>query len=260
MNLRRLIGGLLAAVLLLHCSHRSPADKGSASAPALETIQQRLEANYRTLQTLNGQAILTVESPEASYTANARIWFRKPDSLYIKVEAAFGIDVGRLFIAANRFVLFMPRMNLCYYGDVAALPLDEFLSVEMRYDELMPLLFGQEDLSGFEPLAYTRVDREWLIAGERDSLHLSYRYDPSTGAIRETRASDSLGVLLWSKTFDRFTRKKNLLLPQTIRLQQPGENRAVGLFYNHLAVNDKVVMKNLSFSLPANVQRIELKE
>lgn len=260
MNLRRLIGGLPVAVLLLHCSHRTPADKGSASPPAPATIQQRLEANYRTLQTFNGQAILTVESPEASYAANAHIWFRKPDSLCIKVEAAFGIDVGRLFIAANRFVLFMPRMNLCYYGDVAALPLDEFLSVEMRYDELMPLLFGREDLSRFDPLEYTRIDRDWLIAGRRDSLHLRYRYDPSTGAIRETQAHDSLGVVLWSKTFDRFTRKKNLLLPQTIRLQQPGENRAVGLFYNHLAVNDKVVMKNLSFSIPANVQRIELKE
>jgi hypothetical protein len=232
----------------------------SLTPVAQQALRNRLAANFRNLQSLKGRATLTVETPEISYTADAAIWFRRPDSLFVKVEAAFGIDVGWLFCANDRFVLYLPQQNLCYYGATQALPLEDFISFDMEYPDLLRLIFGEEQLEEKLDLHSVYAGKEWLLSGEHDSLSYYYRYSEALGMITRAEVRDAAGAALRVKTFERFSKKKNTLMPQTIRLQQPAEKRAIGLFYHSLALNDPFVVKNLSFRIAPNAQRIRLEE
>jgi hypothetical protein len=251
---------LPAVVFLLHCSRPPQLETEISSLGTQSAIRQRIAANFSALQSLKGQATLTVETPELSYTAGARIWFHRPDSLFIKVEVAFGIDVGWLYSAGNRFVLYLPRQNICYTGSTSALPLEEFISFNMSYSELLRLLFGEESPEGVEKFRSTIDGKEWLLTGTKDSLAFRYRYDSSRGVVTEVEVRDQIGMPLRLKTFSRFTKKNKVMAPQSIRLQQPGENRAIGLFYHSLSINENVILKNLKMRIPQNAQRIELED
>lgn len=250
----------MLATAWLGCSRQPKTMADWTMSPSPVAIRERISANFAGLQTLKGQATLSVETPEASYIANARIWFRRPDTVAIKVEASFGIDVGSLFAAADRFVLYLPRENICYTGFTSSLPLETFLSFPISYEELMHLLFGEEQPVEMKPFHATSKNQEWLLSGSWDARAYQYRFVADKGVVAEAKAWDQDGSLLWTKTFTRFVKKKRVVLPQSIRLEQPGEHRAIGLFYHTLTLNDQLIMKNIAGRIPANAQRIEWEE
>lgn len=251
---------MLTVLAVLHCGRQPGQSSHAPNALSQGAIRERIAINFNGLQALKGQANLTVETPEESFTATARIWFHRPDSLFIIVEAAFGIDVGRLYAAGDRFILYLPRQNLCYTGSTGNLPLSEFISYDMSYSELLRMLFGEEYPEIEQGFECVPAGNEWRLGGRKDSLTCRYLYDNSKGLLLEAEGRDSSGALLWQKKFSRFKKKNKVTIAQSIRFQQPEENRAIALFYQNVSINEKVTIKNQKLRIPNNAQRIELED
>jgi hypothetical protein len=245
---------MAVAVVLSHCG---PSRRQAGSLPTSAAVTAGLQKNFSNVQSLKGQATLSVETPEQSFSTSARIWFQRPDSLFIKLEAAFGIDVGWLFAAGDRFVLYLPRQNTYYTGSTRSIPLDQFISLDFEYAELLRLIFGEEWPEGKTDPFPHQVDRLWSIHSVKDTLTLEYLYDPARAAIVETIGRGHDGDTVIRKTFSRFTKKKNCQIPQTIRLQMTPAREAVSLFYHTLQINEKLTMKKLGLRIPKNAQHIQ---
>lgn len=251
---------MLTVLVMLHCGRQPGQTSHAPDTLSQEAIRGRILANFNALRSLKGQANLTVETPEQSFTATARIWFHRPDSLFIIVEAAFGIDVGRLYAAGDRFILYLPRQNLCYTGSTEHLPLSEFISYDMSYDELLRMLFGEEYPAITSQYQSASSGKAWRLTGMTDSLTCSFLYDNKTGLILEAEGRDQHGAVLWQKKYSRFKKKNKVTVAQSIRFQEPEEKRAIALFYNSVSINETVVIKNQKLRIPANAQRIELED
>jgi hypothetical protein len=248
----------MAVVLAL--SHCGPSRRNTSSPLPSAQVTTGLQKNFNNVQSLKGQATLSVETPEQSFSTAARIWFQRPDTLFIKLEAAFGIDVGWLFAAGEHFVLYLPRQNTYYTGSTGSIPLDQFISMDFEYPELLRLIFGEEWPEGqVDPFPHL-ADRLWSIHSVKDTLNIDYLYDPAREAIVETIGRDQHGIPVIRKTFSRFIRKKGCIIPQTIRLQMTPAREAVSLFYHSLQLNEKLSMKKLGLRIPKNAQHIQWEE
>lgn len=253
----RFIAVLILSLTLSQCG--SSRRDHSRPQPAAE-VTARLQKNFANVHSFKGQATLSVETPEQSFSTSARIWFQRPDTLYIKLEAAFGIDVGWLFAAGDHFVLYLPRQNTYYTGSTRSIPIDQFISMDLSYTELARLVFGQEWPEGtLQPFPQQR-ERVWSIHSVQDTLELEYLYDPAREAVIETIGRNAQGIPVLQKTFSRFTKKKNCIIPQTIRLQMPPARQAVSLFYHSMQLNDRLTMKELGLRIPKNAHHIEWEE
>jgi hypothetical protein len=245
---------MAVALVMSHCG---PSRRHSTTLPASAVVTAGLQKNFNNIQSLKGQATLSVETPEQSFSTSARIWFQRPDTLFIKLEATFGIDVGWLFAAGEHFVLYLPRQNTYYTGSTRSMPLDQFISLDFQYAELLRLIFGEEWPEGSTDPFPHQADRLWSMHSVKDTLQLEYLYDPAREAVVETIGRDHHGVTVMRKTFSRFTKKKNCLIPQTIRLQMLPAREALSLFYHTLQINEKVSMKKLGLRIPKNAQHIQ---
>lgn len=253
----RFIAVLTLSLTLSHCgSSRRDHTRLRPTAEVTATLQN----NFANVHSFKGQATLSVETPEQSFSTSALIWFQRPDTLYIKLEAAFGIDVGWLFAAGDHFVLYLPRQNTCYTGSTRSIPIDQFISLDLSYAELARLVFGQEWPEGTLQPFPQQMDRLWSIRSVQDTLELEYLYDPAQLAVIETIGRTLQGITVLHKTFSRFTKKKNCIIPQTIRLQMPLARQAVSLFYHSMQLNDRLAMKKLGLRIPKNAHHIEWEE
>ena len=217
-----------------------------------------LRGNYQRLQTLKGRARLIIESPGGSYSASSTVALKKPDSIFIKVEATFGIDVGWLFADRQRFVLYAPFQNRCITGVSDSLKLGRFLAVDMTFDRFMQALAGIE-------LAQELTEKELrldgsaiLLSGAAGQLQQRIWIDPYWGAATRVEIRDSQNRLVSLAEYGQFVRSNGVRLPRKIRLQRPLDKASLTLFYQRLQANEKLKRKDFPVAVPENAERIEI--
>ena len=132
------LGGICVFVFMMQCAPALQRPAISQNETQWHTVQNVLENNFKKLRTLKGQGKLIVETQDVSYNANAQIVFKNPDSVLIKVEAIFGIDVGSLFADRKAFKVYIPSHNTCYFGKSESLEKNQLIAF------FIPPNFGQK--------------------------------------------------------------------------------------------------------------------
>src|SRR5512134_1316522 len=82
--------------MLSSCASSSRSVRLDAGAKP-EAIYLQVSDNYRRLQTFRGAGKLIIDSPRTQVVASATVLTRQPDSMFIKIEATFGVDAGFFF-------------------------------------------------------------------------------------------------------------------------------------------------------------------
>ncbi len=223
-----------------------------------KTIPAVINKNYNKLKTLQGTGRLTIETSQFNYTANSQIRLQKPDSLYIKVEAMFGIDVGTLFADSKQFILYTPMQNSYISGSIDSLGKVHFIDFYSNYSNLFQSLSGIEKIEKLNNPKLANTEKGLLLTGEKDSLYYHYWIDPYMGVIEKIEILDANNEIILLQEFDRFVKYQGVYLPKTIRLKKPSEKKAFTLFYNKLIVNSKLDKKDFEIKIPKTASQIEL--
>ncbi|MBN1542345.1 DUF4292 domain-containing protein [candidate division KSB1 bacterium] len=249
---------LTAALTALQCA-------GSKSSPILgqqehqwDVVQRVLQQNYDNLQTLSASGKVIIETPQASYTANSTIYLIKPDSVYIKIEAAFGIDVGVLFADRRGFVLYTPLQNTVYTGPADSFNLDRFLSFRLSYDKLLNVLSGLEVAEQITSGTIRRQENQLLLLnsnGEQKVLHV---VDPYFGVISQTQAFNKNRELIFLAQYSRFSTVNGVRIPKTIRIQRPDQKESITFFYNTVSINQEIDPRKFTINIPEKAIKIAL--
>ena len=219
-------------------------------------VKNVVERNYHKLKTLKGQGRLIVETPQQSYNATSTVVIKKPDSVFIKVEAAFGIDIGWMFTDRNSYIIYTPYQNLYYTGPVDSLNLRNFLSFDLTFEKLLQTLTGMVLIEDIPDLRLTRDNNKLLLTGNQGKLR--YWVDPMQGVVTRVEKRDERNRLLQLEEYQRYTVIKNVHIPRTIRIQRPRQREALTLFYTRLEVNKKVSAKDFKIKIPESALRIYL--
>src|SRR5512136_2125038 len=96
---------LVLPLLFASCSSsRAPIALDTQKVGAAELLRL-VQKNSDRLQSLTGKGNLSFEAPEMAGSAFFSLALKKPDSLLVKLQGPFGIDVGMVFLSRTRFVV-----------------------------------------------------------------------------------------------------------------------------------------------------------
>jgi hypothetical protein len=265
--------------IITGCAGRAP-ELNRDSQP--EELYQRVVENYRRLQTFRGEGPLTIESPKMRLSAPALILVLKPDSIFIKVEAALGIDAGFFFADRRQFATFSPLENLYFFGETAKVRELTLFQMDLTYDEMMSGMVGAALPHFDSTFTITREGETYRCEGKREprlagDLHgngmtqyaaaidravwgVTYWINPARGVVVKAEERDENGELYARQEFKRFRQVRGVWLPQLIQMQRPALKERLTIFYNHIEVNNKIAASEFGIRVPQNARRVDLSD
>jgi hypothetical protein len=270
---------ILVGLILAGCAGRAPKLDREWQP---QELYGRVVENYRRLQTFRGEGPLTVESPEYRLSAPARILVLKPDSIFIKVEAALGVDAGFFFADRRQFATFSPLENLYLYGETSRVRELTLFQMDLTYDEMMSGMVGAAlplfdstftvtrdgEMYRFEGTRRQRFNDNaangltQYAAAEIDSAlwRVTYWVNAERGVVTKAEERLASGELYARQEFKRFRQARGVWLPQLIQMQRPGAKERLTIFYNRVEVNDKIAATEFVIRVPKSAKRVDLSD
>ena len=259
---RRLVYGLVCAGFLALLPCGCTVWKTRPVIPMEERSAARvlaiINANAEKLDHLKGRGRMTLEMSGRSMTLDAHIIMNRPDTLYIRLEALFGLDVGWLFVDKERYTLFNAMQNTYASGAIDSLPGGALPGFEVDVSHFLGSLTGLESARNMHDLQMSRDEDGLAVEGLTALGRQKHWMDRSRGVVVRSESYDSTGAVLLQAAYERFSRINGVQVPRTIRLKRPPENQSITIFYQQLQINEALSAKDFKLKIPANARRIDL--
>ncbi|MBN1561083.1 DUF4292 domain-containing protein [candidate division KSB1 bacterium] len=225
----------------------------------LQVVRDILDQNMRKFSTLQGRGKLVVQSSRQSFSGNAIVNIVNPDSIFVRIEAILGLDVGVVFANKERFLIYSPMENLAYTGDASdTLRLKSFLGFDLTFQEMMQSLSGLAAIKELSAARTKMKDDELHIIGVADSIFYDYTIDTRVGLISRVEMKDFVGHVLRIEEYKRFTTIRGVRIPQMMRFTRPREKESLTIFYDRLTINRQLAPGNFYIKMPHDVLEIKL--
>jgi outer membrane lipoprotein-sorting protein len=224
-----------------------------------EMVQNVVRVNRERVQSLSGSGSISVESPDMAQSGSFEVFLHKPDSVLVKIEGPFGIQVGSALLTRTGFLFYNSLQNQLVTGPVNAANMNRIFRVNLTFDELLNLFTGGNFLPGDEKAPDSLVidDNQFVLSYGDASGSRRYWIDPATLLIAKIQLTDSKGKLVLEERFERFRDAGDASLPRHIRITQHQARRVVAVAFSSLDINTERVP--LVVDVPTNAERVRWK-
>ena len=251
----RSVAGLLLAVLAFSCAPRRSDVTGLSRPLPAPVLLGEVAKRNAAVQTLVGRGNLTFESPEAAGSAFFRASLKRPDSLLLQLKGPFGIDVGTLFISRSRYVMYNAIENAVYAGDPSSRAIRSLLPVDLGTEDLVNAFGGifpsPIDTAGVRTL---EVDGDIThLAFEAPGGRYDYWVDTDRLAVTKLRRLNSVGETVMEMEAGDFKEYDGIPFPRRLRLNFPGSQRTVSVYYTSLDPNGDP--PSFAFTVPSGARQ-----
>jgi hypothetical protein len=256
LTVRTWVGLLLALASLTSCSPRK-------SGVVLDTEQilpadllAMVESGGERLRSMSGKGSLAFESPEFAGSAFFSLSLKKPDSLLLKLEGPFGIDMGMLFIDREKYLIYNGLENRVIQGNPQGSSFRSLIPIDLTHEQLMEAFSGVFTVKGD-----ARDVHEFTVEKDQFRLHLPcgsdecvYWIDPRSLLVTRYLRRTSDGTTLVDAVSEAITEQDELFAPRRITVVFPESQRRVSVYYSALHLNDPE--PSFSFSIPHDAETI----
>lgn len=237
---------LLAGMTISSCTASKEEAKELVNIPVKE-LKQKLNQNAGMIETLEADGTISFDSPEMSNSGSFELRIKKPDSLFVKIEGPFGIDIAAALITRNDFMYYNAQENRAFTGPTTDLNIGAILKVKANFDELMNGFTGsfsfsesdEDDINALSENALYMI--EFLREGKREK----YLVEPEKYAINTFKKSDHVNRTLLEINYSGYNTKDSINFPDNVKIVNPEKKQTVWIQYESRSINKK----NLSFKL-----------
>jgi len=239
------------AALEIACSSAKPLDL-SRTTP--EEILQRVRLNQDAVSTLQASGAISIESAEFSGTGSISVSLKRPDSLLIKIEGPFGLDIGSMLLTEERFIYYDSYSNRVVTGATTKKNIRNLLRVDLSFSDVMDLISGATSLTrqAVPPDSMAVDGRDLVLYFHNASSTERYRVDPERSVVTRYEVFGDNDEPILLTRFGKFSRIENTMLPHSIRVL--ARQRGLSLHYDEITINKPRL--DLSISIPENARRI----
>jgi outer membrane lipoprotein-sorting protein len=218
-------------------------------------IIRSVEDHRDAVRTLEGSGRLAIETPEMAQSASFQVSIIKPDSLLVKVEGPFGLELGSALITRTSFTFYNSLQNQVLTGPTDAATLGRIFRVRLTFDDALTLFTGgaflQEDQR--TPDGLESDNDSYLLIFRNAQSTCRYWVDPEDLLITRAEQATPDGKPVAEQRFSDFRTVDGVTLPYRLRLTLQQEQRMVSIAYSSLTINHAV--PPLTISVPANAER-----
>ena len=253
---------IAALIILLVVGGAGCASSGS-TVPGLaeatpDRIYESVAAQHRRITTMEGTGSISVQTPDVAQSGSFELLLQKPDSLLIKLEGPFGIDVGTALVSRQEFQFYDVLRNRLIIGATTPENLERVFRMAVNFDDLLALVAGGAFLGTDDPGRATleRADDAYLLTFEGHPVTRQYYIDPVTLLITNIVFLRSNGTVVAEQRFTDFRSVDGVVIPFEVKVIQRSERRMVAVRYSEVTINKR--SSELHFSVPANTRKVYL--
>ncbi len=253
----RCIAVVLAAVLLAGCSP-APAVKIGNGAVPVTLIHERVRENVRRVQSISGSGNISLESPEMAGSGSFEIALRKPDSMLLKLEGPFGVEVGAALITRTEFLFYNSIQNQLIAGSTNPANLSRYLRMNVTFDDLLNLFAGSSFFADDDGATndLTTEENHYVLVYHQADRTRRYWIDPEKLLIKKIQHLDAHGKLIAEQQYSNYRSVGDVFFPSNIRLILQAERRILSIHYGKVAVNNAPL--SFTLDIPGNARRIRV--
>ncbi|HEY5615609.1 MAG TPA: DUF4292 domain-containing protein [Bacteroidota bacterium] len=251
--------GVLAFLVLLGagCATTPAVNTGDRSV-TLSLIHERVRSHVERIKTLRGTGTISVESPEMAGSGSFEIALRKPDSLLIRLEGPFGIEVGSALVTRNEFVFYNSMQNQLITGSTNSANLAKTLRMNVTFDDLMNLFTGASFLEeDGETEGELKVeDEQYVLTYRHFNATRIYWVEPTTLLLSRIQHLDSSGKLVAEQRYSKYQTLAEGSFPSSVRYTMNAQRRVLSVFYDTINLNAPLL--SFAMDVPENAKRIHI--
>jgi outer membrane biogenesis lipoprotein LolB len=231
---------LLALVFVACGPTRESLLLDTQQVPADRVIQAVQSADHRGAL-FSGEGSVAFESSDMSGSVFFSIAMHRPDSLLIRLEGPFGIDVGFLFANRAHIVLYNAMENWYLDEPTGNAGMRKALPVDLPFDQMIDAFAGSFRLpTAGRPFSYAIDDEKFLLKYRQGTEIASYWVDPSLHIVTRYQLVRGDSILAEAAA-DRFTEDGDCLVPRSITLTIPSLSQSISIFYSNLEAHPSEV-------------------
>lgn len=237
---------LLLSALLFSCTS-SKTDSGELRSIPIKELKERINTNSKTIETFEGSGSISVETPEESNTGAIEIRIKKPDSLLVKIEGPFGIDIATALITGKEFIYYNVQENKVITGPTNEANMGAILKIKMGFDELLNSLiasfvFKDENNDSLDAPA---ENNNYLIMQNTGAGSFQYLIEPNSLLVDRYSVFDTSNKKVLEVTYSKYSNINSVYLPEKLIIKQPDKRQTIWIDYNTKNINGK----ELSFKI-----------
>lgn len=221
------------------------------NAVSSSVLVQMVEERAGRIRSMTGKGTVSFESPEIGGTAGFTLALKKPDSLLVRFEGPFGIDVGTLFLSRERYVMYNSMDNRVVTGVPTERAMRSVIPFELTHEQILSSFAGALAIPvGADPLTYLIDDKKFLLSYACGTEICSYWIDPRYLLVMKYERRDRQQRLLMTITVSHPTEQDNIILPRRIVVKFPEEGRQLSIYYSSFQLNPS--NPSFVYSIPEN--------
>jgi outer membrane lipoprotein-sorting protein len=221
-----------------------------------EDIIHRMELNHSAVNTFQASGSISIDSREFAGSASITVSIKRPDSILIKIEGPFGIDIGSMLLTSEQFIYYDSHSNRVITGPSTQENIRSLLKVDLSFADVMDVLTGAASLwrESIPPDSVLVDDDQLLFLFLKGSERARYWVDPEKSVVnRYELDQDEAGPILEAH-YKRFSQFKTIFVPRSISVLAHKLNRGLSLYYDDIEINKPEL--DFSFVIPRNAKRV----
>lgn len=240
---------------LVSCTGGTKARIAQPRVTDIANWPQQFEANFSKINTFEGSARLTIESPQFSGHISIKTYWISPDIFFIKAEGPLGLDIGKMYIGESRFIIYNQFENRFLSGSIDDEFLGKFLQTDIYLKDLRQAILGRPVIFS---TSLTLTDRTHGIFRTRIGA-ADYRYvvNPVTGLLDrwEKLRNDQIQIL---EEFKNYRQIDGVFFPFLIQITLPAEQQRISIFYQDVVLNNPIDSKIYTIEIGPKVKQLNL--
>ncbi|MEX1274573.1 MAG: DUF4292 domain-containing protein [Bacteroidota bacterium] len=250
------VWGVAVGLVLLGGCGSSSTMRTAGRTVTVEEVFQSVSRNQERLKSMHGEGRLNVETPDFAQSASFTLTLRKPDSILVKINGPFGMDVGSALLTRSDFLFYNSLQNQLISGTMNTANLGRILRLNLTFDEIISLFTGGTFLEDDrdEPDRFNIEDDQFVMTYARASGTRKYWVDPSSLLIGRIQFLDHQGKVEFEQRFTNFRALEGTSVPHSVRITQHRERRTIAISYSSVSVNTGEFQ--LLLNVPTNAKRI----
>jgi len=222
------------------------------------TLINQIYTHVSKLTTFEGWAKWNASSPEGNFRGTLKIIVKTPDSLWMKMEGPFGVDLGIARVCGDSGLFYSPWENRVYKGSIHRLIMNGVIPLEDSHPHIIYSLLGlvipQETM--FDSLLSIHIQDDYYLLDYKKQESLWVRgQDP---VIFRWEKQDQSGEVIWKWEGRDFRKTGKIKLPKMIKMSSSSPKRQFTIFYEKVKTNKKLRRKWCKVNIPEDVKIFEL--
>jgi hypothetical protein len=219
---------------------------------SLESWQSYYMKTVQQVRTIQSEARISIESSQLATNITIGLIYTAPDTLFLKAEGPFGLDLGKIFIGKDRFILHNQFNNQFFTGSLDDEYYNTFLETDFSFEELKYGLIGRAP----QPEKAVLVNPEQGIF-ERIVDGRKYRYtvDIKNGNLKSFEIEER-GLIIFQQEYLNYTKVSGVQFPRFIKILLPQKKEMVAIYHKNIKINERVEKHRYSIEISPKTKQI----